>query len=182
MTLSKTELRASAIHDVGARIDDELEKAQGLAHAAAGAFAAIGEAVKDVQGLVPQIQGSIDAGNLSMEDGKQQINGLEKAVNALLNLSSNARENSKRLDGVVQGLAKAVEATQKLHRVEQAKIGMVDDQMIPAADPLRQQAQPVKKTIKQQRLEEEAAAKKKVVKKKPAKKKAAKKKAAKKKA
>lgn len=180
MTLSKTQLRAAGMHDVGARLDDELEKAYKMASAATGAVAALGEAVKDVGGMVNQIQAQIEKGELDLESGKHQINGIEIAKNTLLNLVANARKNANRLEGVAQGLKAAVESASKLHTIELKKAGLADDEMIPAPDPLRQQAQVLKKTIKQQRLEEEASAKKKVAKKKPTKKKA-KKKAAKKK-
>lgn len=179
MTLSKTELRAAGMHDVGARLDDELEKAHALAHAGAGAVSALETAARDISGLVNLIQSRIDEGALSMDEGKQQISGIEMSVNALRNLAAQARKNQEKLDGAVHGLKKAVEVTSNMHTIELKKAGAQEDDVVPTADPLRQAAA-VKKTIKQQRLEEEAAALKKASNKKVVKK-AAKKKVARKK-
>jgi hypothetical protein len=179
MTLSKTELRAAGMHDVGARLDDELEKAQALASAGAGAVSALEAATRDISGFVNLIQSRVDEGTLTMDEGKQQIAGIEMATNGLKNLAAQARKNQEKLDGAVHGLRKAVEVTSNLHTIELKKAGMQEDELIPAADPMRQANGP-KKTIKQQRLEEEA--KKPTAKKKTAKKKrVTKKKAAKKK-
>jgi hypothetical protein len=82
--MDKSSLRAAAIHDVGARLDDELEKAQGFLHQSAGAVAALEEAAKDVGALVSQVQARIDTGDLDGEVAKEVINWIERAKNTCL--------------------------------------------------------------------------------------------------
>jgi len=169
MTVDKSKMRANAIHDVGSRLDDELEKAKGFLHQSVGAVAALDEAAKDVAALVSQVQARIDDKTLDGEVAKEVINWIEKAGNTVLNLRGQSRNQGTKFEGVVTGLTAAVSVTSKMYTVEETKAGMVEDQLIPAADPLAG-----KKTIKQLRLEEAAskpAAKKKAAKKKVVKKK-----------
>lgn len=149
---SKTELRAAAMSEVGNRLDDELERAQGLAKAAAGAAAAFDQAIKDVgKNTIPHVQSLIDQEQISMREGQLVIDWLTKAINIIKNLHGEARTNCQKLEGVSSGLSKAVQATAALHSRELSKVSMIDD-TVPQSD---RQA-PRRETLKEKRLREES--------------------------
>ena len=172
--MNKSALRASAIHDVGARLDDELETAQRVLHSAAGSVASLGTAARDVGSLVQQVQAKVDSGDIDLGTAETVINWIEMAKNMCLNLQGQARVKGDRLEGAVTALKTAIEVTSKMHTSESAKSAEME--VIPDASA----DAPRKTTIKEQRLAEAATSKKVVAKKKS--KKAKKKRAKKKKA
>jgi hypothetical protein len=121
MSVEKSELRASAVHDLGARLDDGLEAVVAERHEAAGAAAAHNAAVDDITVLKLKIKAEIDEGKFDLEQAKLVIEGLDRAAVACKNLRTQASARMLKADGAVMGMRAAIEMTSQAHTQELAK-------------------------------------------------------------
>jgi hypothetical protein len=153
LTIEKSQLRAAAILDVGARLDDELEKAERFLQQAIGAVGAFDEAAKSAKTLIVHVQTEIDKGEIDGETAKTVIRWLDRAANAATNLGVQARGKVVHFEGQKTGLKTAVETTSKMHTVEEAKGRMREDDVIPGLDQVIASGRRL--PIKERRLAEE---------------------------
>jgi hypothetical protein len=171
MSAEKSELRAAAVFDLGSKLDDELEKLRGLMNRVTGEVKAAGKINEGLTTIVKDAQSKIDAGELSLEEGKLVIKWITRAQNACAAYGEDASGRALKAEGMVLGMTVAVESTSKAHKSEQAR--HIRDGDVPAPAVVNQGVveDGGRMSIKQRRLAEEAAAKKKTAKKKTAKKK-----------
>ena len=166
MTIEKSELRASAIHDLGARLDDGLEKVNRQKHEAMGAVSAYVKASGDIKVLKLHVQKDIDGGEMDMETAKIVLRWLDRSVNVCENLSVQARNSVFKIEGMEMGMQTAVSVASQMHGTEKAKGQRANDE-VPSPEGGGR-----KKTIKQRRLAEDKKPVRKKAKKKTTKKKA----------
>jgi hypothetical protein len=121
MSVEKSELRAAAVHDLGARIDDGLEKAVAQKNQAIGAVLAHEKGAQDITVLKLKVQQSIDAGELDFDQAKLVLSWLDQAVTACQNLHKQASGVALKAEGVEMGLKAAIEITSAAHGQELAK-------------------------------------------------------------
>jgi hypothetical protein len=121
MSVEKSELRASAVHDLGARLDDGLEKVLAEKHEAVGAAAAHNAAVDDITVLKLKVKDEIEAGKLDLDQAKLVLDGLERAAVACRNLRTQASARMLKADGAVVGMKVAIEMASQAHTQELAK-------------------------------------------------------------
>lgn len=174
MSVEKSELRASAVHDLGARLDDGLEKVVAEKHEAAGAATAHNAAVDDITVLKLKVKEEIDAGKLDLDQAKLVIDGLERAAVACKNLRTQASARMIKAEGVELGMKAAIEMASQAHTQELAK-GKVresksedGERRVPIKARRQAETKPVtkKKVTKKKTAKKKPAAKKKAVKKK----------------
>lgn len=157
---NKGELRASAIHEVGARLDDMQEATQHELHRREGGVAACVEVSKKIGSLIAVVDKELDEGQYDIDTAKRIKQALARAV-AVSDSRAREEDNARlRATGALQAMQKAVEVTSVLYQGELAKMAAHkerDDSALEEDSGPRPVGAAPKKSIKQRRLEEEAA-------------------------
>lgn len=121
----KAEIRKSAIHDVGVRLDDLLETTRGEISRADGRISAFTEAARVPTALAAAVRKDIDDGKLDLAVADVICQWLAKTTTAMENLAKGAAMEKVAATGKVAGLRVAVEVTKALHSAEEAKQSVV---------------------------------------------------------
>jgi len=123
---AKSEIKAAAAHDIGARVDDLLEEAQREAYRASGAQAALLEAAKVIQKLHGYIDDDVDKGVCDLVAAKLAKIYVTRAMAAVESMSQRANNIQVAAQGRTQGLEAVVRSVKTYHDVEKAKSDVPD--------------------------------------------------------
>jgi hypothetical protein len=118
MSTERIELRASAMHDVGIRLDDLLEAARKEVLRCEGAVTGILQCAKAVNDLIPHVDKDVDEGKYDLETAKLIKLYLSRAAYVVQNLGMNASNQRIASAGQVQMAEVVVTVTKKMYDAE----------------------------------------------------------------
>lgn len=121
MSVEKAELRAAAIHDAGARVDDLLEASRVAMFRAEGSASALQQSVEIVRQLHAHVDREIEAGTLDLERAAVAKQWVTNAVVILEQLSRNAAASCSTQRGHSAGIEAAVDLLKRLYVQEKAQ-------------------------------------------------------------
>lgn len=142
----KMQVRAQAFHDLGARLDDQLEATKADAAKFEGASAGCAEAAKAVAELHKHIDKELEDGKLESLEVAQQIKDwLTRGSLVCENLGRRAQNNAIAARGRIAQAEQAVQLTKSMFDAEQKKIEDIlaaAESLVPPAEPEENPKQP----------------------------------------
>jgi hypothetical protein len=172
MSTTKAEIKQGTAHEIGVKLDDQLDAAERQIGVLSGAVTGCISAAKKIAALVVPIQRDLDEGKLAMPEDSMALAKMliqqVKRASAVAESEAQAYGNRKlQQEGIVAGLRAAVTTAKQVHDVEAAKAARGEDGK-PSGEGARE-------ARRQTRAARKKPAAKKTAKKKTAKKKATKK-------
>ena len=173
MNIEKAGVKVDVAHELGCRIDDTREAARNEVANWEGANAALVQAGKAIEELAKHVDKDIDEGGYDLETAKVIKKYITRSAAIAQNLATQAGAQRLMAQGKVQALENAVKIVKKYHedevrKVEGFKQALLEGRVRIEADGTQQAEDPGVNvlgvrpglTIKEQRLAEEASAKK----------------------
>lgn len=118
----KAALRATAISELGNRFDDALENSVQQASMARGGAIAIMEGVRVIGLLSQRLDKDIDDDKLDLEQAKMVKSWLDRAANAMENLSKQYENKILLAEGQVRAWKETIGITKKAYELELSKM------------------------------------------------------------
>lgn len=170
MSVTKAEIKAGAVHEIGCRLDDQLEAAARQIGHFAGSVSGCVSASKKIGALTLAIQRDLDAGALAMPEtpielAKMLTHQIKRAT-AIADAEAQAFSNRRiQQEGIAAGLRLAIGTTKQIHDAAAAKASQGPEVAAAAED-----ARDARREAKAARRKPAKKPAKKSAKKKPAKK------------
>lgn len=131
MNIGNSEAKIGAVHELGCRLDDNLENATKDLYRAEGAAAALKQAVSSLEGLAKivakDLDEALDTGSMNLEDAKKIRDYIDRGRLMIQGLSNNADTNKTIQSGKVQAFQQAINVTKKFKDEEMGKLKMLAD-------------------------------------------------------
>lgn len=113
MSLHNSELKIGVVHEIGCRLDDNLESTTKDMYRSEGASSALKQAVGVIENAYALVDKDVDDGKLDLDNAKKVKNYLEKTRNMMTSLAGNAETSKLTLAGKVQGLQQSITIAKK---------------------------------------------------------------------
>ena len=157
MSIEKAQIKMGTIREVGILLDDALEGAQKEVHKADGAKDALRVALKALETLGTHVDKDVDEGQYDLEVASKIKRYVIRAQQMVTNLLAKAENEYFIICGQVKAYERSVEVTKKLHDMERGKAESLLKRSEEAdVDSRRPTGAHPGKSLKEQRLEEEA--------------------------
>ena len=122
MNIGNSEAKIGVVHELGCRLDDNLEATTKDMYRAEGASSALKQAVAAVENSFALVDKDTDAGKIDLEAAKNLKSLLERTRSMINSLASNAETNRVTLVGKMQGLQMSVTIAKKFKDDELNKV------------------------------------------------------------
>lgn len=122
MSILKSEVKIGAVHEIGCRLDDNLETVTKDMHKSDGIVSALSQAVGIVDALNREADKEINEGNMDLEVGSKVRSYLSRASSTLNAQLKAAEQNKNVIAGKVQAFQHAVQVTKKYKDEEMSKL------------------------------------------------------------
>lgn len=131
MNIGNSEAKIGAVHELGCRLDDNLDAATKDLYRAEGSVAALKQAVTALENLgkiiAKDLDTSLDAGSMSIEEAKKIRDYVDRGRLTIQNLANNAESNRVTQAGKVSAFQHAVSVTKKYKDEEMGKLKLLAD-------------------------------------------------------
>jgi hypothetical protein len=122
MNLDKSELKIGVAHELGCRLDDNLEATQKETTRFEGANQALQQVSKAIEGLLPHVDKDIEEGKFGLEAAADIKRYILRAAQVATNLSKVAENNRLIYSGRIQAMEMSVKIVKKFQEDEATKV------------------------------------------------------------
>lgn len=122
MSLLKSEVKLSAVNELGCRLDDVLENATQDLYRSEGAVSALKQAVSSLENLLKILDKELNDKEVDLESCATIKSYFNRSILTMSNLASSAETNRQTQIGKIQGFQQAVQVAKKFKDEELNKL------------------------------------------------------------